>query len=140
MTNPLIVSYPVTSCLRQRRRQPQHDAGVPLGRVPRLARLLALAIKFDALVGAGTVRTYADLARLGHVSRARISQVVALRWLAPDIQEAILFLPRTRHGRDPISLRQVLPITLVPSWKRQRRLWQKLQAQTKAAIGDHNAK
>jgi hypothetical protein len=133
MTTPLIITYPATSCRRHK-----NDAKSPTGRVPRLARLLALAIKVDKLVRAGTVRNYADLARLGHVSRARISQLLNLLRLAPDIQEAILFLPLTRQGRDPISLRHVLPITLIPSWKRQRRLWQKLQRQTKAVNRDHD--
>ena len=47
------------------------------------------------------VKDYAALARLGHVSRARVSQVMALLSLAPDLQEAVLFLPRTVRGRDP---------------------------------------
>ena len=137
MTDPLIITYPATSFFRKSRRQ-KSDADVSPGRVSRLARLLALAIKIDALVGAGTIRNYADLARLGHVSRARISQLLNLVRLAPDIQEAILFLPVTRHGRDPISLRHVLPITLIPSWQWQRRLWQQLQRQTKAANRGHD--
>jgi hypothetical protein len=37
----------------------------------------------------------ADLARLGHVSRARITQIMNLRLLAPDLQEDLLFMPRT---------------------------------------------
>jgi hypothetical protein len=132
MTTPWVIAYPATTLRRQQRCR-QNAADLATGRVPRLARLLALAIKFDALVGAGTIRNYADLAHLGHVSRARISQLLSLVRLAPDIQEAILFLPLTRHGRDRMSLRHVLPITLIPSWQRQRRLWQKLQRQTKAA-------
>jgi hypothetical protein len=137
MTTPLVIEYPATTFRSQHRYRQKAD-DVPTGRVPRLARLLALALKIDALVGAGTIRNYADLARLGHVRRARVSQLLSLVRLAPDIQEAILFLPLTRHGRDPIALRHVLPITLVPSWKRQRRLWQKLQRQTKAANRDHD--
>jgi hypothetical protein len=38
--------------------------------IPRLARLLALAIKFQAMVERGEVRDYADRARLGNVTRA----------------------------------------------------------------------
>ena len=131
MTTPWVIAYPATTLRRQQRCR--QNADMATGRVPRLARLLALAIKLDALVRAGTIRNDADLAHLGHVSRARISQLLSLVRLAPDIQEAILFLPLTRHGRDRISLRHVLPITLIPSWQRQRRLWQKLQRQTKAA-------
>jgi hypothetical protein len=72
-------------------------APLAAGRVPRVSRLLALAHKLDALVRQGTIRDYAVLARLGHVSRARISQIVALLYLAPDIQEDILFLRRLRR-------------------------------------------
>jgi hypothetical protein len=72
------------------------------GRVLRVARLLALAHRFEGLLREGTVSGYADLAQLGQVTPARISQVLGLLGLAPDIQEAILFLPRTVRGRDPI--------------------------------------
>jgi len=46
--------------------------------------------------------------------------------LAPDIQEEILFLPRTLQGRDPIQLRQLLPIAVVPDWRKQRVRWKEL--------------
>jgi hypothetical protein len=91
------------------------------GRVPRVARLLALAHRFDGLLRDGLVKDYADLARLGHVTRARISQIMSLLLLAPDLQEQVLFLPRTVRGRDPIQMYDLLPITLVPDWKTQRR-------------------
>jgi len=97
------------------------------GRVPRLARLMALAIHFDGLIRKGAVRDYADLARLGHVTRARVTQIMNLLNLAPDIQETILFLPRTQSGRDPISERQVRRIAAVSDWSKQRRLWQGLR-------------
>ena len=96
-------------------------------RVPRLARLLALARKLEGLVRNGTIRDYATLARLGQVSRARMSQVMSLLLLAPDIQEEILFLPATQSGRDAITLSHLQPIALVPSWAKQRRLWHHLK-------------
>src|ERR1700736_3321616 len=85
-------------------------AAPPSGRVPRVARLLALAHRLEQLLRTGVVRDYAELARLGHVTRARISQVLNLLYLAPDLQEAVLFLPRTERGRDPIPLWRLLPI------------------------------
>src|SRR6266446_2259171 len=93
------------------------------GRVPRVARLLALAHRFEALLREGVIEGYADLARLGQVTPARISQVMALLRLAPDIQEQILFLPRTQRGRDPIQMYDLLPLTVLLDWKTQRRLW-----------------
>ena len=93
------------------------------GRVPRVAKLLALAHRFEDLVRKGEVADCAELARLGCVSRARISQIMSLLCLAPDLQEEVLFLPRTERGRDPIQMRHLLPIAQVADWKIQRQLW-----------------
>jgi hypothetical protein len=89
-----------------------------------VARLLALAHRLDQLLRAGVVRDYAELARLGRVTRARVSQVMALLLLAPDLQEQVLFLPRTERGRDPVILHDLLPIAATADWRRQRRLWE----------------
>jgi hypothetical protein len=86
-----------------------------------------LALRFDQLIRAGVVADYATLAKLGHVSRARISQIMNLLLLAPDIQEALLFLPRTERGRDPIHLRQLQPLAAILDWEQQRSLWRQLQ-------------
>jgi hypothetical protein len=99
-----------------------------VGRVPRVARFMALAIRFDHLIRAGEVADYAELARLAHVTRARITQIMNLLMLAPDIKEAILFLPRVEHGHDPIHLAQLQPISLAPDWRKQRRLWNELDS------------
>jgi hypothetical protein len=47
---------------------------------------MALALCFEQLVRDDGINDYAALARLGHVSRARISQIMNLALLAPDIQ------------------------------------------------------
>jgi hypothetical protein len=96
--------------------------------VPRISRLLALAHRLDELVRAGVIADYAALARLAHVSRARISQIMNLLVLAPNIQETLLYLPRTVRGRDPIHLRQLQPLAAVLDWEQQRHLWRRLQA------------
>jgi hypothetical protein len=62
---------------------------------------------------------------LGHVTRARVCQILNLLHLAPDIQEALLFLPPTRRGRDPLLLADLQPIAAF-DWRKQRRLWRKL--------------
>ena len=69
----------------------------------------ALAIRFERLIQAGQIADYAELARLGHVTRARITQIMNLGCLAPDLQEQLLFLPRIEGGRDAIHLRQLSP-------------------------------
>ena len=102
---------------------PRKPASVPSGRVPRVARLMALALRFEQLIRTGTVRDYAQLARLRQVSRARLTQIMNLLQLAPDIQENILFLPRVARGRDPIYLEHLQALTALLDWQSQRRCW-----------------
>jgi hypothetical protein len=96
------------------------------GRVPRIARLLALAHKFDGLLRQGVIADYATLARLGHVSRARITQIMNLLNLAPDIQEEILFMPLTMAGHDPVPMRRLCVLAQALDWRCQRALWRRL--------------
>lgn len=108
------------------RAEPDLEAVIPEGRVPRIARLMALAIRFDRLLREGSVKDYADIARLGHVTRARATQIMNLTLLAPDLQEQILYFPRVERGRDPVREWQVRPIAATPDWAKQRRMWQRL--------------
>jgi hypothetical protein len=103
------------------------------GRVPRIARLMALAIRMQWLIDSGEVRDYAELARVGHVTRARMTQIMNLLNLAPDIQEEILFLPPVEFGRDPIRELQLRPITVVPDWRKQRQMWREVRRSDSAA-------
>jgi len=96
----------------------------PCGRPPRLARLLALAHKLEGLVQSGQVKDYAKLARLGHVSAARLSQILVLILLAPAIQEYILFLPENEAGF--LAERHLRAIAREPRWDRQRALFEEL--------------
>jgi len=92
-------------------------------RIPRIARLMALAIKFQDMVDRGEVRDYADLAQLGYVSRARITQIMNMLHLAPDIQERLL------DGvlRQSItSERHLRPVIRNLDWAVQRSLFAKL--------------
>jgi len=98
----------------------------PEGTIPRISRLMALAIRFDRLIKAGELADQADLARLGNVTRARVTQIMNMLQLAPDIQEDILFLPRTVKGRDPIREIMIRPIAAELEWRKQRRLWKSI--------------
>lgn len=100
----------------------------PKGRLPRVTRLMALAIRFDDLIRKGAVADYAGLARLGHVTRARITQIMNLLMLAPDIQEAILFLPSVELGDDPLHMWQLQAVALTADWKKQWIAWKDLIA------------
>src|SRR5271169_4071347 len=129
---PKVLACALSSRRGQKRRgfvrsEPNSEsASLPLGRVPRVARLLALAHKLEQLIYQGHIPNYACLARVGHVSRARITQVMSLLQLAPDLQEQILFLPLTRRGRDRLHLRQLQLIARIPDWGQQRLLWRQL--------------
>ena len=90
--------------------------------IPRIARLMALAIRFDRLLRAEKFRDYAELARLGRVTRARMTQIMKLLDLAPDIQEQILFLP----NRKSLNERNLRPIVSRIDWNEQRRMFQKI--------------
>jgi hypothetical protein len=108
---------------RQRLRPAHPNDNVSFGRVPRIARLMALAIRFDQLLRDGIVADQAELARLGHVSRARLTQIMNLLNLAPDIQEELLYFSLADTGRDSISERQLRPLAAEPDWRRQRQRW-----------------
>jgi len=84
------------------------------------------ALRLEAQLRRGVLKDCAEVARLGHVTRARVSQILTLVHLAPDIQEAILSLPRTQRGRDPVILSDLMPIAMELDWKRQRRAWRRL--------------
>jgi hypothetical protein len=129
MTKPLTIECQVHFQRRGRgarkslRTGENNTPGYERGRVPRISRLMALAIRFEGLIREGRVADYAELGRLGHVTRARVTQIMNLRLLAADIQEAIMFLPRIQSGRDPIRLGRLQAIALTPDWKKQRRMW-----------------
>ena len=99
----------------------------PSPRAPRIARLLALAWHIEEQVHSGTLGSYAAAARLGHISRARLSQILSLLNLAPDVQEHVLFLPRPARGRQGPTLRQLLSVAAALDWHEQRRRWRKLR-------------
>jgi hypothetical protein len=95
-------------------------------RPPRVTCLLALAHRFEAMVQSGRVRDYANLARAGRVSRARMSQILKLLTLAPSIQEHILWLPPRTAGKEGITERDLRQVVNEPRWDRQRLIFEKL--------------
>ena len=117
------VDVEITIKPRERRRpkEEQHEEDAAPS-IPRISRLMALAIKFQDIVDRGEVHDYADLARLGFVTRARLTQIMNLLLLAPDIQEEILELGSAT--RAPIvSERHVRSVVKFILWKRQRQAW-----------------
>jgi len=105
------------------------------GRIPRISKLMALAVRFDGLIRAGTVRNMSELARLAHVTQPRMTQIMNLLHLAPDIQEELLFLPEITSGRDPIHERMLRPLTAMVDWHRQRAAWSALRNEALSGRG-----
>jgi hypothetical protein len=101
------------------RRVCEEQAGAS-GRVPRVSRLMALAVKFQDLLLQGTVRTHAELAELGHITRPRVCQILGLANLAPTLQETLLFLPKTVTGPDRITENRLRRIASLVDWEAQR--------------------
>jgi DNA invertase Pin-like site-specific DNA recombinase len=101
-------------------------------RVPRITRLLALALKFEELIRSGAVTNYTVLAQLGRVSRSRITQMTGLLNLAPDIQEEILFLRPEEARRLRISEPAVRKLSATLMWAKQREQWRRWRPQTSA--------
>ena len=99
----------------------------PQGTVPRIARLLALAHHIQELIDTGQVRDLAEVARRGHVTRARMTQIMNLLLIAPDIQENILFLPVTEQGREKATERGVRAVIGEPSFIKQRGIWRRIK-------------
>jgi hypothetical protein len=102
---------------------------LPSGRIPRVAKLMALAIKFEKMLTDGIVADLSELARLAKVTQPRMTQIVNLNHLAPDIQEALLFLPLVEEGRDPVHERTLRPVAAMTDWTKQRKMWRRIVGQ-----------
>src|SRR6266700_6775254 len=97
--------------------------GAVTARVPRISRLLALALKMEQMIQEGTVKNYSELAHLGQVSRARITQFMNLLQLAPDIQEEILLGNTPEDRLRESAIRKLSGVVL---WSEQRDRWRAL--------------
>ena len=101
LSSTVTFSFPAPATLARAGRPVQLEAQATssqdVAHVPRVARLMALAIHFDGLVRSGAVSDYGELARLGRVSRPRITQIMGLLLLAPDMEE-LLALPLISEG------------------------------------------
>ena len=111
----------------QSSRRPPISVAERKERVPRVTRLLALALKFEELIQSGVVDNYAVLAQLGQVSRSRVTQMTSLLSLAPDIQEEILFLRVEEAKRLRITEPSVRTLSAILDWGEQRAHWRRLR-------------
>jgi hypothetical protein len=101
--------------------------------VPRITKLLALAVRLEGLLQRRTAKDHADLARLGGVSRARITQVMNLRNLAPVLQERILLLRADPDGAGVVNERTLRQIGSILDWREQLTAFERLSPELNGA-------
>jgi hypothetical protein len=89
--------------------------------------VFALAIHLEDMIRRGEAKDYADLARLSGLCRERISQIIRLTYLAPDIQVELLYLAPTPTGQYPVSETTMRKIASLLSWDDQRLEWQRFK-------------
>jgi hypothetical protein len=113
------VTRPVDFAVKGKRKS-DREAEEPKGRVPRISKLMALAIRYDQMLNEGVVQSQTELAELLHVSQPRMTQIMNLLHLAPEIQEEILFLSPAAVGRDALTERDLRTRTSQLRWHDQR--------------------
>ena len=95
---------------------------------PRVVEFLRKAIEWRALLASGAAANRAAIARREGISRVRVSQVMRMLRLAPEIQQYVLSTPDTTH-RPPVSERMLRTIERITSPQEQVVEFQKLLAQ-----------
>lgn len=139
MTEVAVSFVPKTRARKQRRAE---IASIVHRYPARIARQLALAHALQRRVNSGEFADYASMARELGFTRARVTQLMDLLLIAPDIQEEILFLDAPA-GAQPVSER-ALRLALLSSldWRDQRRSWATLRrswARTDRSEAGHRA-
>ena len=107
---------------RSRRRKPKPPRKP---RTPRVVELLRKALEWKALIESGEAANQADIARRERISRARVTQVMRLLRLAPEIQQHVLAIPDMVH-KPEITEHVLRPITQIEDLNNQRMTFQEL--------------
>ena len=115
------------------RRSPRPDApcrgdatpSATPGEFAPVQRLLALAYEIENRIRSGVLPNYAAAARWLCVTRARVSQIVGLAFLAPSIQERIL----RAMGREAAVLheRELRTVAAEAVWAQQEARWEAIR-------------
>src|SRR5579871_5302477 len=127
LKTPLEIQFSLRARPRHATQSGESISSTKTGRLPRVTQVLALAIYLEDLIRRGEAKDYADLARLSCLCRERISQIVRLNYLAPDIQVEILYLAPTISGRFAVGETAMRKIANLLSWVDQRSEWRALK-------------
>jgi len=106
----------------------------PARRPARVAQMLALAHQLQGALEGGEFKDQAALARQFGLTRGRITKLLDLTLLAPDIQEEVLFL-EADNGREPLTEREIHAVTRHLNWAEQRRAWREMRPACVGAPG-----
>lgn len=98
----------------------------PTASIPRISRLMALAIKYQGMLDRGEVAGVTELAKLCHVTQPRMSQILNLNFLSPNLQEKLLFLPETTCGKPTIHERGLRFACTLIDWESQAEVLPKM--------------
>jgi hypothetical protein len=98
----------------------------PVRRPAKVARMLALAHHIQNAIDRGVVADRAAVARKLGFTRARITQLLDLTLLAPDLQARVLGLEAV-DGVEPMSERALREVTHAGTWAEQWIAWQQIQ-------------
>lgn len=106
---------------RKKLKPKREPASEPLAQVPRISRLMALAIKYQGMLDRGEVSGITELARLCHVTQPRMSQILNLNLLAPEIQEELLFNQLFETAKPTVHEKKLRAVCAQTDWSVQRR-------------------
>lgn len=101
---------------------PPPDRPEPVRRPAKVARQLALAHHLQAAIDRGAIADRADVARKLGLTRARVTQLLDLLLLAPDLQAAVLAM-ETVDGTEPMAERTLRAVAHAGTWMEQRAAW-----------------
>ena len=104
---------------------PPPDKPEPVRRSAKVARQLALAHHLQAAIDRGAIADRADVARKLGLTRARVTQLLDLLLLAPDLQDAVLALEAV-DGAEPMAERTLRAVAHAGTWAAQRAAWRRI--------------
>ena len=119
-----VLSFPLAALRRQpfTRITPPPPKPVPKRQPARVARMLALAHDLQDKLDRGEHQDQSALAAQLGFTRGRLTQLLDLTLLAPDIQEEVLHLEAV-DGREPLAERDLHRLARRPAWADQRAAW-----------------
>jgi len=93
-------------------------------KTPRVVELLHKAIEWQAVLESGKIASQAEIAHREGITRARVTQIMGLIRLAPEVQQHVLAFPPT-FRRPAITERSLRPITAIEARGEQIREFQR---------------